>query len=460
MPVTTSFPGVYIDEDASPSISVSKLATSVPVFIGYFSAAGGGSQKFNYNQCIRIASWLDFTTICSSATLISVSIKSTASPAPAAVNGKEASGSSGDTYTYTDSVSFQPNAAYDVQSYFQNGGGPCYILPLKYPAAQADYDAVPSIIDRENDITLLVPTTSLNNALQGVLSGMLTSDKRYFYIAGSSDGSPLSSAQPDQIAMYYPYLTTNYYPYSRSPDASITVSGYIDGNNKTGNEVTNLAQLKSVNPAEYNTVSAEIDQMVSADLSNTLLLAPGAAIAGVYCRTDATRGVWKAPANVALSGFVGASAMVTDDQQGAMNDAGINVIRNFSNRGLIVWGARTLAGTAKNSDTSWRYVPVRRLFNSAERDIKTTMQTMVFEPNNAPTWEKVRSAIENYLYSLWIQGALLGATPKEAYFVQIGLNVTMTADQIAQGQMIATVGMAAVRPAEFIILQFTQSMSS
>ena len=124
----------------------------------------------------------------------------------------------------------------------------------------------------------------------------------------------------------------------------------------------------------------------------------------------------------------------------------------------MVWGARTLA--AATGDTSWRYIPVRRLFNSAERDIKKTMQTMVFEPNSQPTWEKVRSAIENYLYHLWTQGAFAGATAKDAYFVQIGLNVTMTQDQINQGQMIATVGMAAVRPAEFIILQFTQNMAS
>jgi phage tail sheath protein FI len=109
---------------------------------------------------------------------------------------------------------------------------------------------------------------------------------------------------------------------------------------------------------------------------------------------------------------------------------------------------------------SWRYVSVRRLFNSAEADIKKAMQNFVFEPNNQPTWEKVRNACENYLYGLWKQGALVGTTPKQAYNVQIGLNVTMSADQIAQGQMIVTVGMAAVRPAEFIILQFTQNMAS
>ncbi|MDA8481211.1 phage tail sheath family protein, partial [Citrobacter sp. Awk 4] len=129
-------------------------------------------------------------------------------------------------------------------------------------------------------------------------------------------------------------------------------------------------------------------------------------------------------------------------------------------RGYLVWGARTLAGTQTNSDLSWRYISVRRLFNSAERDIRGAMQGLVFEPNNQPTWQKASNAIENYLYGLWRQGALAGATPEESYSVQIGLGTTMTQEQINQGQMIASVGIAAARPAEFIILQFTQNMAS
>jgi phage tail sheath protein FI len=163
---------------------------------------------------------------------------------------------------------------------------------------------------------------------------------------------------------------------------------------------------------------------------------------------------------VVVNSVTGVDTLVSDDGQGSMNDAGINVIRYFPNRGAVVWGARTLAGNSGNSDTSWRYIPVRRLFNSAERDISKALRTMMFEPNNQPTWEKVRSAIENYLHGVWMQGALMGTTPKEAYFVQIGLNITMTPEQVAQGQMITTVGMAAVRPAEFIILKFTQYMDS
>jgi phage tail sheath protein FI len=122
-----------------------------------------------------------------------------------------------------------------------------------------------------------------------------------------------------------------------------------------------------------------------------------------------------------------------------------DMIRTFDNLATVIWGARTL-----DDSDDWRYVSVRRHFNSVERDIGTAMQPMVFEPNNRPTWEKVRSAITNYLYSLWKSGALVGGTEKEAY--------TMTSDDIAQGKMIVKVGMSAVRPAEFIVLQFTQDV--
>ena len=121
---------------------------------------------------------------------------------------------------------------------------------------------------------------------------------------------------------------------------------------------------------------------------------------------------------------------------------------------MVVWGART-----QQNDDNWRYIPVRRLFDTAERDIKKAMRPVVFEPNSAPTWSRVWSAIDTYLYGIWQRGGLAGNSAEEAYFVRIGKGVTMTEEDINQGKMIVQVGMAAVRPAEFIILQFTQNMS-
>jgi phage tail sheath protein FI len=132
----------------------------------------------------------------------------------------------------------------------------------------------------------------------------------------------------------------------------------------------------------------------------------------------------------------------------------INAIRSFTGKGTLVWGARTLAG----NDNEWRYVSVRRFFNMVEESSKKATAQFVFEPNDANTWVKVRAMIENYLTILWRQGALAGAKPEQAFFVKVGIGQTMTAQDILEGRMIVEIGMAAVRPAEFIILRFMHKM--
>ncbi|WP_327146242.1 phage tail sheath family protein [Nocardia sp. NBC_01327] len=175
---------------------------------------------------------------------------------------------------------------------------------------------------------------------------------------------------------------------------------------------------------------------------------PSGVLAGIWGRVDRERGVWRAPANVAVRGVASLEWEVSDSEQGALGN--INPLRSYSDTGILVWGARTLRDT-----DSWRYIPVRRLFNAAERDIQRAMRFAVFEPNTPPTWERVRSAVDNYLYNLWTSGALLGNTPEEAYFVQVGKGITMTDQDIAQNKLILKFGLAAVRPAEFIIAQLT-----
>ncbi|PHM59031.1 phage tail sheath family protein [Xenorhabdus sp. KK7.4] len=215
--------------------------------------------------------------------------------------------------------------------------------------------------------------------------------------------------------------------------------------------ITNVETIKSKYDA--TAFAAVYYPWLKADWAK-ITIPPSAVMAGVYASVDLSRGVWKAPANIALKGGLEPAFLVTDEVQGAYNaKRAINMIRTFSNTGTTVWGARTL----EDSD-NWRYVPVRRLFNTIERDVKRTMSFAMFEPNSQPTWERVRAAINNYLYSLWQQGGLAGNKEEEAYFVQIGKGITMTEDQINQGQMVVKVGLAAVRPAEFIILQFTQDV--
>ena len=213
-----------------------------------------------------------------------------------------------------------------------------------------------------------------------------------------------------------------------------------------------LGDIEPLENASFNSIKAKISNL-------PITLPPSAAIAGVYARVDNDRGVWKAPANVGLNYVVKPKLKITNDQQDNLNvDTGtgksINAIRSFTGKGTLVWGARTLAG----NDNEWRYISVRRFFNMAEESIKKATEQFVFEPNDANTWIRVRAMIENFLILQWRAGALTGAKPEQAFYVRVGIGQTMTAEDILNGYMIVEIGMAVVRPAEFIILRFSHKM--
>ena len=187
---------------------------------------------------------------------------------------------------------------------------------------------------------------------------------------------------------------------------------------------------------------------------------PSGAVVGRYAFVDRTRGVWKAPANVSLSAVRAPVENIDFFEQEDLNvdsvgGKSVNAIRSFAGRGAaIIWGARTLAG----NDNEWRYVPVRRFFNMVEESVKNSTAWAVFEPNAAPLWARVKGMIDNYLIQKWREGALQGAVPEDAFFVKIGLGQTMTAQDILEGRLIVEIGMAVVRPAEFIILRFMHKL--
>ena len=220
-----------------------------------------------------------------------------------------------------------------------------------------------------------------------------------------------------------------------------------------------MTSIKDYELIEENNLTAQIPiyPKIIAGLSKAMnIVPPSGAIAGIYAMVDRTRGVWKAPANISLNGIMGLTDNITDQEQGNMNihESGksINAIRKFAGRGFLVWGARTLDGN--NSD--WRYVNVRRLAIMIEESVKKACMNFVFEPNVKQTWVNVKGMIENYLTTIWSDGALAGAKPEDAFFVSVGLNNTMTANDIINGRMIIKIAYAPSRPAEFIILQFTQ----
>lgn len=191
-----------------------------------------------------------------------------------------------------------------------------------------------------------------------------------------------------------------------------------------------------------------------------LVIPPASAIAGVYNIVDSTRGVWKAPGNTVLRTVTNLTKVLTLAQLDGLNvdpvtGKSINAIRLFPAIGIMVWGARTLAG----NDNEWRYVPARRFFIMVEESIKNAVQQFVFEPNDANTWVKAQAMIENYLTTLWKQGALTGEKPEQGFYVSIGLNKTMTQLDILEGRLIVEAGLAAIRPAEFIVIRIAVKMA-
>lgn len=185
-----------------------------------------------------------------------------------------------------------------------------------------------------------------------------------------------------------------------------------------------------------------------------ILVPPSGHVAGLWARTDETRGVWKAPANDTLRGVLDVERSVTQNEQGLLNPIGINAIRPFGTRGIRVWGARTLA-----SDTDWQYLNVRRLFNMVESTILEGTQWAVFEPNDVSLWEGVKRTLGGYLHGLWQAGALFGSTPDQAYFVRCD-ETTNTPQSIDEGKLIVEVGLAPVKPAEFVIFRISQNKQS
>lgn len=394
-------PGVYIVEDHSVSLRINLSDTAVPAFLctaaeftALTVAKGSDNQPV---KSARIYAWLDVARIAEEDA--KKKAKVVAKPATAAKSASLA-----DTQIYR-----------ALQAYFENGGGPCYVLNGIDEAA-ADH------IKILQDVTLLVQAgvdssdgvTAFCRANRGVF-GIIDAK---VVAKGSSDALTKAQAGLPNVAAYYPSFI------KAAVDKSVPASG---------------AAAAAAASASANVPASAV-------------------MAGIYCRVDRERGVWKAPANVDVRGGLAVSEYLSLAKQEALYEKApsINVIRGISGKAPIVWGARTLAAETEGDD--FRYVPVRRLFDAVEKDIKATLSIAVFEPNSPPIWERVRGAIDNYLHALWKQGALIGDTPSDAYLVQVGLGVTMTDDDLRSGKMIVRVALAPSRPAEFIFLNFSQQV--
>jgi hypothetical protein len=173
-------------------------------------------------------------------------------------------------------------------------------------------------------------------------------------------------------------------------------------------------------------------------------------MAGVWGRSDDTRGVHKAPANEVVRGVLSLETAITKAEHDLLNPTGINVIRAFPGRGIRIWGARTLS-----SDPSWRYLNVRRLFNYIEGSILLGTQWVVFEPNDLDLWQRIRRTINAFLLRVWRDGALFGATPEQAFYVKCDAE-TNPPEVVDAGQVIVEIGICPVKPAEFVVFRLSQ----
>ncbi len=484
---TYKTPDVYVEEISVFPPSVAEVETAIPAFIGYTERATRTVANDLILKPTKIYSLKEYEDLYGIARQETITLTVTGTVEA----GFTASAFQVGGVAPSDTFLLEYLLYYAVKMYFDNGGGQCYIVSVgTYAAASvtlrgnADTDPPATAwglqdgleaIAAEDEPTLIVipeaaslPSYATYQTLvQAVLAQCGALGDRFGIFDAyrgnraqdldsdvTVDGDTLTNLEAMRGAfgtsslkygaVYYPFVRTalNYH----TTDAGVTVT-YPGGSGT-------LAAIQATNTAVYNFAKAALD-------NHYVIMPPSGAVAGVYAYTDTTRGVWKAPANVSLADVLEPVVRIDNARQDFLNvDAttgkSINAIRSFAGKGTLVWGARTLAG----NDNEWRYINVRRFFNMVEESVKKSTYWAVFEPNEANTWVKVRGMIENYLTQKWREGALAGATTKDAFFVRCGMGTTMSSVDILEGRMNVEIGMAVVRPAEFIILKFSHKLQT
>jgi len=492
-------PGVYIREINAFPNSVVEVETAVPAFIGYTEKAMRGKKSLK-DIPQRITSLAEYDQYFGGP--------------PTTQFTFTAPGANGEAFTLA-SASGRFYLYYGMRLFFDNGGGPCYIVSVGSYADSIDKDAIlgeqnggglTALYKVEEPTMVVVPDAVLLDldGWQAVCQQVLHHCGRMQSRVGILDvydGHKARTFDPDddvisggnagfrnKIASDYLNYGMTYYPWVNT---SIVDDGSVDFSN-----IANLPDLVTALDADADAnlpaarataLKEEIaklgnppaDAKAAQTLHNVLYTAsplykdvmqelkaainlqpPSAGVAGVYTRVDNTVGVFKAPANTTINSVVSPAVDINHEEQEDLNvpldGKAVNAIRTFPGRGLLVWGARTLDGNSQD----WRYVNVRRTMIFLEQSIKFAAQAYVFAPNTANTWVTVKSMISNFLVNQWKAGALAGSTPEEAFSVHLGLGETMTPNDILDGYMKVTVKVAIVRPAEFIVITFVQKMQT
>jgi phage tail sheath protein FI len=504
-PSTYATPGIYVEEISTLPPSVAEIATAIPAFIGYTETHAGEQPITKVIRSLR-----DYEESFGQAP---------SAPWKIIVSEAEAEQFS---YAIQD-ISGQPVPIfskpkfllwYAIDHYFRNGGGRCFIVSIGSTRSDSEFAKDKFIngieeLEKADDPTLVVipEATQLGKDYGDVYQSALAHafkmkdrfailDTKIVDIKTSPSDITSASAKGlrdvvgterlDRGAAYYPDLKTTLShriitseidvfitktasassnaagsgaAASGAAGSSTTGSGAAAGSGTTGSNAAGSSTSSKLDSLSTGTNNIHYNKILKMLSDQRVILPPSAAIAGAYASVDRERGIWKAPANISLQAVVAPVIQVTtEDQEGLNIDStgkSINAIRSFPGSGTLVWGARTLDGNSNE----WRFIPVRRLFISVEESVKKATAFAVFEPNDISTWLKVKGMIDSYLYTLWERGALQGTKPEQAYFVNVGLGKTMTTDDILAGKLIVEIGLAAVRPAEFIILRFSHKLA-
>jgi phage tail sheath protein FI len=465
---TYKTPGVYVEDIPVLPPSVAEVETAIPAFVGYTEKASKHSSDLTLKPTL-ISSMVEYEDLFGDCAFDIIGIEI------------ETNAKSFITNRFT-----LPTAKYilwyAMKMFFDNGGDKCYVVSVgRYQVvpvidnkgdgsantanAFGLLDGINALKNEDKPTLLLVPEAvhlearQYQNLMQAMLQQCAELQDR-FCIFDLYDGTvKLNRTQLTANraffgnrhlkygAAYYPFLETGMSYKVKTDKSNVVVK--VDGAAKT-----TLNTIRSSKSKAYKFVLRKLEEAY-------VTMPPSAAVAGIYAASDKSRGVWKAPANLPINNTKGPLVGIDNRYQGMLNTdptAGksINAIRSFKGKGTVVWGARTLAG----NDNDWRYIPVRRFFISVEESLKQSTHWAVFEPNDANTWLKVRGIIEAYLFQKWRQGALTGRKPEDAFYVRCGLGETMSAQDIVEGRMIVEIGMAMVRPAEFVVCKFSHSLQS
>lgn len=479
MPTYTT-PGIYVQELSSFPPAVVEVASAVPGFVGYTQRVTHAQLGALTLRPQRIASLEAFEALFGSAP-------------PARVNEVQV-----DVHGNFLSASYALDYPLyqSLRLYFDNGGGVCYVVSVGTcgtAAAAIDSSAlaagVEALATLDEPTLLVCPEAALlgAEAMAKVHQAMLQQCSRLqdrFAVLDTGLEDPQGQSFRGHIGVDSLRYGAAYTPWLKQRHPCVATYAALrgvlrcDGAPVAMHELTTvpvlLAKLRDIDQALDANPDADVStqtqwletnfllyRAIVEGVRNSCIVAcpPSGAVTGAYVAVDRQRGVWKAPANVALRGVPAPATSFTGAQIDALNidtKAGksINAIRAFVGKGVLIWGARTLAG----NDNEWRYVSVRRFCIMVEESLKKATERVVFEPNDANTWTKVRGMIENYLTQKWRAGALAGAKAENAFFVKCGVGQTMAPQDVLEGRLIVEIGLAVVRPAEFTILRFSHKM--